>query len=108
MPKPLRVRASANTKGLRHLIDLVVTANPVERLLLVLNADLGVENLRKSADSNDFQNETYFGVMLGARVAVLEQLGIGARGEYLRDNAGFVSGYPQYAMNLVGGTVTLD
>ncbi|MDF3066335.1 MAG: hypothetical protein K0R38_1936 [Polyangiaceae bacterium] len=110
-------RANTNTKGLRHLIDLVVTANPVERLRLVLNANLGVESLRKG-DTADFSNETYFGFMLGARVAVVERFGIGARGEYFRDNAGFITGYgraaaapvgdQQYKMNLVGGTLTLD
>jgi hypothetical protein len=108
LDKGLVDRASSNTKGLRHLVDLVLTANPIERLLLVLNADLGVENLRKASDSTDFENKTYYGVMLGARVSVVEQFGIGARGEFFHDSAGFISGYPEYEMNLVGGTLTLD
>jgi len=41
-------------------------------------------------------------------VAVVEQFGVAARGEYFRDNAGFISGHPDVKMNLVGGTLTLD
>ena len=64
-------RANNNTKGLRHLIDLVVIANPFERLRLVLNADYGLENTRVSAESKEFDSASYYGVMLGARVALV-------------------------------------
>ncbi len=101
-------RATTNTKGLRHLVDLVVTSNPIERLRLVLNANFGVDSTRTSPDSTTFTSNNYFGVLLGARVAVVEQFGVAARGEYFRDSAGFISGYPKYSMDLVGGTVTLD
>jgi hypothetical protein len=101
-------RANNNTKGLRHLIDLAVVANPIERLRLALNADYGLDHTRSSANSKDFEGSSYYGVMLGARVAVVEQFGVAARGELFHDSAGFISGYPQYSMNLVGGTITLD
>jgi hypothetical protein len=39
---------------------------------------------------------------------VLDQLGVAARGEYFHDPKGFISSYPGYDMNLVGGTLTLD
>jgi hypothetical protein len=100
-------RDKANSAGWRHLIDLVVSARPVDRLLLVLNADLGIENQRTSADANEFEAQTYYGAMLGARVAVIDALGIAARGEYFHDPKGFISGYP-IPMDLVGGTLTLE
>lgn len=100
-------RGSSNTKGWRHLIDLVVTADPIEQLHLALNADFGHEKVR-SADSGAFDGASYYGVMLAARVAVLEQFGVAARGEYFHDPKGFISGYSDVEMNLVGGTLTLE
>ncbi|RYZ05161.1 MAG: porin [Myxococcales bacterium] len=101
--------ASNNTKGLRHLIDLVVTASPIDRLLLVLNADFGVERRRSSPESSSFDSHTYYGAMLGARFAVVDQFGIGVRGEYFRDNGGFVvADHPELDVDLLGGTLTLD
>jgi hypothetical protein len=102
-------RATSNTKGLRHLIDLVVTSNPIERLRLVLNADYGRESLRDSPTATTFSATDYYGVMLAARVAIVDQFGIAARGEYFRDNGGYlVATRPDVKKNLVGGTLTLD
>jgi hypothetical protein len=102
-------RATTNSKGLRHLIDLVIAVNPIERLRLLLNADLGIESTRDSADPSQFNSAKYFGVMLGARVAVVDEFGVALRGEYFKDERGFlVSQYPGYEMNLFGGTLTLD
>lgn len=100
-------RASSNTEGLRHLLDLVVTANPIERLRLILNADYGVDRRRKSDAVTEFESASYYGALLGARVAVVDQFGVAARGEYFHDSAGTISGYPA-AMDLFGGTLTLD
>ena len=58
-------------------------------------------------------------MLLGARVAIVDQFGVAARGEFFHDSNGFVSGYaahvddngvliPATVMNLVGGTLTLD
>lgn len=101
-------RASSNTEGWRHLVDLVVTSNPIERLRLVLNADFGVDNYRSAADSGQFESSSYYGVLLGARVAVVEQFGVAARGEFFHDSRGFINPYANNPQDLWGGTLTLD
>ncbi len=101
-------KASANTDGWRHLIDLVVTSNPIERLRLVLNADFGVDHVRSENNLNQFNAKKWYGVLVGARVAVVDQFGVAVRGEYFRDTNGFINLYPKYAQNLFGGTLTLD
>jgi hypothetical protein len=100
-------RASSNTEGWRHLVDLVVTANPIERLRLVLNADFGVDSARKKDDASVFDSHSYFGVLLGARVAIVDEFGVAARGEYFRDSYRFINPYDD-KQDLVGGTLTLD
>lgn len=103
-------RGSSNTEGLRHLIDLAVVADPIERLRLVLNADYGIDRQRNQRDLEKFDRASYWGVLLGARVAVLEQFGIAARGEYLSDPDGLLSGYfdRREEIELVSGTLTLE
>ena len=110
-------RASSNSKGLRHLVDLVVAANPIERLRLILNADLGYEKLRNPDNLTAFNSSRYYGVMLGARVAIIDQFGVAVRGEYFHDAkptlggvsaGGFISPFPVNDIDLVGGTITLD
>jgi hypothetical protein len=101
-------RPSSNTKGWRHLVDLVVTSNPIEQLRLVLNADFGLDNVRTAANQEAFEGKSYFGVLLGARVAVSDQFGVAARGEYFHDSNAFINPYPQNTQDLVGGTLTLD
>jgi hypothetical protein len=101
-------RASSNTEGWRHLVDLVVTANPIERLRLVLNANFGHDAYRSANDASAFDSSNYFGVLLGARVAIVDELGIAARGEYFRDTHGFINPYADFPQDLVGGTLTLD
>jgi Putative beta-barrel porin-2, OmpL-like. bbp2 len=100
-------RASSNTQGWRHLVDLVVTSNPIEQLRLVLNADFGLDNYRDDTDSSRFDSSAYYGVLLGARVALVDEFGIAARGEYFHDSHGFINPYKQ-PQDLVGGTLTLD
>jgi hypothetical protein len=101
-------RASSNTQGWRHLVDLVVTANPIERLRLVLNADYGLDNYRSTSDPGSFDSASYYGVLLGARVAIVDEFGVALRGEYFHDSHGFINPYPDYEQNLAGGTLTLD
>jgi hypothetical protein len=102
-------RASSNTEGLRHLVDLVVVANPIERLRLMLNADFGLDHFRNQKNLSEFDSASWYGVMLGARVAIVDEFGIAARGEYVHDSHGFVQvDYPDIEMDLVGGTLTLD
>jgi len=103
-------RASSNTDGIRHLVDLVVVADPIERLRLVLNADFGVDNVRSAQDLTKFESATYWGVLLGGRVAVVDEFGIAARGEYVADPDGYLSGYfdRNEEIKLVSGTLTLE
>jgi hypothetical protein len=103
-------RASSNTDGLRHLIDLVVVADPIERLRLVLNANYGMERLRSTQDLSKFDSANYWGVLLGGRVAIVDEFGIAARGEYVADPDGFLSGYfeRREEISLVSGTLTLE
>jgi len=101
-------RASSNTEGWRHLVDLVVTANPIERLRLVLNADFGLDNYRASSNSSTFDSSSYYGVLVGARVGIVDQFGVAGRFEYFHDSHGFINSHADYEQDLVGGTVTLD
>jgi hypothetical protein len=103
-------RASSNTDGLRHLIDLVVVADPIEQLRLVLNADFGVDRVRSAQDLTKFQSAKYWGVLLGGRFAVVDQFGIALRGEYVADPDGYLSGYfdRNEEIKLVSGTLTLE
>ncbi len=100
-------QASANTEGLRHLIDLAVVADPIDRLRLLLNADFGLAHVyNEQADSYD--SRSYFGVMGGARLAVTDGFGVAARGEYISDPKGFLAGYDNEKISLVSGTLTLE
>jgi hypothetical protein len=75
----------------------------------VLNADFGAESTRNSEDLGAFDNNAYYGVMLGARVAVVDEFGVALRGEYFHDTKGFlVAKYPEQKFNLWGGTLTFD
>ncbi|HKY35659.1 MAG TPA: outer membrane beta-barrel protein, partial [Polyangiaceae bacterium] len=103
-------RASSNTDGLRHLIDLVVVADPIERLRLVLNADYGIDRVRNIHDPTKFDRASYWGVLLGGRVAVVDEFGIALRGEYIADPDGYLSGYLAHneEIELLSGTLTLE
>jgi len=85
-------RSSSNSKGWRHLIDLVITADPIDALHLVANADLGLEQVRDAADASSFGSEKWWGAMIGARYLLSHAFAIGARGEYYHDTKGFTLG----------------
>ena len=85
-------RSSSDSKGWRHFIDLVVTADPIDALHLVANADLGLERVRDAADSSSFGSEKWWGAMLGARYLISHAFAIGARGEYYHDTRGLTLG----------------
>jgi hypothetical protein len=100
-------RPTTNTKGLRHLIDLVATFTPIDELTLVLNGDYGLESIRSAADETEFESVDWFGVMAGARYAFSDMFALAGRGEYLGDPHGHVTGVGE-DVNLVSGTLTLD
>jgi hypothetical protein len=113
-------RASSNTEGLRHLIDLVATFTPIDPLTLQLNFDLDIERVRDAADAGRFIQHTWWGVMLGARYAFVDEFAVAVRGEYLDDPDAYGTGiaklYPPLTetdkpvtdMKMVTGTLTLD
>ena len=101
-------RGSSNTKGLRHFVDLTAVAAPTPELVLLLNGSYGTENVRSSLDLAEFEGYEWYGVMLGARYAATDQVGVGGRFEYYGDPDGVTSGFAGYALDLVTGTVTLD
>lgn len=113
-------RASSNTKGLRHLIDLVATLTPLEALTLQLNADLVIERVRDSIDAQRFIQHQWWGMMLGARYAFVDEFAVAARGEYVDDPHAYGTGiaklFPPLTPNgkgpenvkMVTGTLTLD
>lgn len=85
-------RSSSNSKGWRHFLDLVVTADPIEALHLVANADLGLEQVRDAINTANFSSEKWWGAMIGARYFVNHAFAIGARGEYYHDTKGLTLG----------------
>ena len=113
-------QSSSNSKGLRHFVDLLVTADPIERLHLVLNADFGDEQLRDSELSTHFSSKQWWGAMLGARYLLGHAFAIAGRGEYYRDRDGLTLGSvltdraagtgstPIPGTTVLSGTLTLD
>lgn len=101
-------RATNNTKGLRHLVDLVFTLTPTDELALIVNGDFGLERVRDTLDESAFVSRTWYGVMAGARYALSDAFGVGGRAEYLGDPDGHVTGFPANDVEIVSGTVTLD
>lgn len=83
---------------LRHLADVVMTVN-VKKFSLAFNADY-------IFDDTPTGTQQWAGAMLSAGYQVLPWMGIAARGEYLFDPDGFMSGVE--SNNLATGTFTLD
>jgi hypothetical protein len=106
-------RADADTKGLRHFIDLVLGISPVEQVDIVLNADYGIDNVRSDVNSDSFDAKTWWGVMLGARYLISEYFAVGGRGEYFNDSDALmipqsVHGIELSGVELASGTLTLE
>ena len=105
-------RATSDSKGWRHFLDLVVTSDPVAALHLVLNADFGVESVRDTADVTHFSPQQWWGVMAGARYLASHAFAVAGRAEYYRDDDGLtmgsVNGMRIGDATLFTGTLTLD
>lgn len=104
-------RGSANTKGLRHFLDLTAVLTPNEALKVLINGSLGIDNHRTGPDDANFVAATWWGVMAGARFAVDEQLGLGGRVEYFADVDGYALGEGLTLGNdvrMVTGTLSAD
>lgn len=83
---------------LRHLADVVVTAD-LNKLSLALNADYVL-------DDTPVGMQQWYGAMLSAHYQALSWFGFAARGEFLADPDGFMSGESDNF--LATGTVSLD
>jgi len=101
-------RGASNTKGMRHFVDLTVTANPVQPLKLLFNASLGIDNDRDPQRPGNFVSSSWFGLMLAGRYAVHEQVGLAGRFEYYADPDGYTSGFAGNDVSIVTGTLTAD
>ena len=98
-------QATLETKGVdgrfRHLVDLIVDASPASEWRVVLNADFGAE---------DFGVDGYalgYGVSAATRLAPIQLLGLGVRGEAYRDASGRNTGVGD-PITFFTGTLTLD
>jgi hypothetical protein len=97
-------RAASNTKGLRHLLDVVATLTPMEALMLQANFSLDMERVRDTIDTTRFVQHTWWGLMLGARYSFVEQFAIAARGEYLADPDAYATNVVNIFAPTVPGT----
>ncbi len=86
-------RGGANEfEAWRHLIDVVVTWDPADRLTLFFNGDLVTEGVRVGTVDTQVLTQTVFGGSLGARYQLTDVWAVAARGEYAKhDGDGVVS-----------------
>lgn len=85
----------------KHLVDLIVDIQPTDFFRVLVNGDFGAEK-RPGAD-----HALWYGVSVGARVAPLDFLGIGLRGEIYRDEDGWTTGVGE-PLSVYTGTLTVD
>lgn len=88
-------RGGANDfEAWRHLLDFVVSAEPVANLSLLANANYGTEGVRVGTSAAPaIDNQSWYGGMLTARYALTEIFAVAVRGEYLNDKSGAVTGF---------------
>jgi len=103
-------RGDSNSKGMRHFLDLAVTANPVAPLRLLFNASLGIDNDRDTLNNrvDHFVSSNWWGVMAAARYALIDELGLAGRVEYYADPKGVTTGFRGNDIKIVTGTLTAD
>ncbi len=89
----------------RHLLDLVVSYQPIPTLSLLLNADYGSEGVRTSLENDETETRVWYGAMLAAELDLSEAFSIAVRGEYYVDPDGHTTGIED--AELASGTLTL-
>jgi hypothetical protein len=101
-------RGGANQpEAWRHLLDLKVEARPNASLHIVAGADYGVENLKsRLADDGELSTQRYYGAMLAGHYELTPVWAVGARGEYLGDPEGLLTGTADG--QLASATLTID
>ncbi len=92
------VKIDDANRAFRHLADVVLTVD-VKRLSLAFNADYVY-------DDTPVGFQQWYGGMLSAHFQALPKLGFAARGEYLGDPNGFMSGIARN--QLATGTISID
>lgn len=108
-----RSLGSAN-KRMKHVIDLVVGYNPSDALNLLLNADVGLEQVPLDDGTENTQTVKWFGVALAGKYAVNDYFGAAARFEFYKDPNGYTTGFTDLDtgeaadVTLVSGTLTLQ
>jgi hypothetical protein len=113
-PTFLADRGGANSDGLRHLVDFVLTLEPMDALLITANVDFGHETrLVQLVPGASSRGVDFYGVSLAGRYRFGDVWGVGLRGEYLGDpQAGLCgalcAGLGQDKLSLLSGTATVD
>jgi hypothetical protein len=91
----------------RHLIDLLVTYNPNEKMSLLLNADYGRETVKPDVALPETMGVQWFGVMVAGRYAVNDTFAGALRAEFYKDPEGYTSG-TGLDTTLLTGTLTVE
>jgi hypothetical protein len=99
------VERGVGDTSLRHLVDLIVDANPTKKLRLLFNGDFLTEEVHPPTTTASYRMQVY-GANLAARYALGDVWGIGLRGEYFHDKDGVATGLGETA-DLVDGTLTI-
>lgn len=100
-------RAGANAwKAWRHYGDLVVNYRPTSEWTMILNGIIGYEGERTTLTSSAVEARRWYGAAVYGYFAPEPTWGIGARGEYINDPQGHLTGVSE--AQLVSGTLTTD
>ncbi|HEY6555802.1 MAG TPA: outer membrane beta-barrel protein [Polyangiaceae bacterium] len=93
----------------KHIIDFVVTFQATEALSLVLNGDYVRQGTRVADGTGGMsvEDQSYYGVMLGAKYQLSPVWAVAARGEYFGDPDGFGLGQGEDAA-LATATLTIE
>jgi hypothetical protein len=100
------VSVSGANRLLRHLGDVVIDLKPVENFRLLANATAVFDRLAVAGGGR--QNVSWYGASLAARYGLSEHVGVGARGEIVRDKNGQITLPNTEDLTLLTGTLTFE
>lgn len=100
-------------KRFRHFVDLFATINPNDDLSILLNAELGLEDVVSEGLPDAPDPVKWFGVLAGVRYAFTENLAAAYRAELYLDPDGFTSGLTDAEgrpldLRIITNTLTLE
>jgi hypothetical protein len=90
----------------RHFGDLVVVGRPHPRLTLALNADVGADQAIVNPVTGEYRSVLWWGSTAVVRWAFVDEWAVAARGDFLQDRDGFMTGTD--GLLLGSATLTLD